>query len=317
MGKAKNLFNMFVTNWIFVSLDFIGAAIILLDALFFHNNATLTTGLTFLTLGLTIPISLYFQSKQSNDSFEIINACSNSGIANVFEGRKVDESYNRLRERIDDSFERAKKIYLCGIAFPELLDPESARGSHAKRQLKNPDVDLRIILLNPDSQAAKRRVEIEDPENICQEGETICNIRHTIDNHLKLLLRARLENKFGQNWRDEVSKMITPNDQSDSPYKTIVDEIRAQFKTTEFDPICFIIATDHFLFSEQYHFGRPTTLESSATCIGGYVPIMQFKKFSRGYEFLSSHFDYIWNNADNTADITEKLLDDIIKGMRA
>ena len=93
MEKNNSKLNMFATNIAFLLLDALGLFIVLGNAYLFHNNTLLTLGITFLTLGLTIPISLYFQTKQNNESFEIINACHNYGIENIFEGSSQQMPY--------------------------------------------------------------------------------------------------------------------------------------------------------------------------------------------------------------------------------
>ena len=313
MENTNVKLNMFVMNKVFLLLDFIGVTTISLNAILLNNNNTiLTLGLTFLTLGVTIPISLYFQTKQNNDTFEIINACHNYGIENIYEGRKYNESYKRMRDRVDIAFNDTRNLLLLGIAFPELLNPETASDSSAKRRLKDTNINLKIIVLNPDSPAASRRARIEDPDQICNEGETICNIRNTIVNHTKILFRARLENKYGKDWKMEIAE-IKKSIKNEEFYKKIIDDIKMQIKITDFDPISFILATDHTLFSEQYSFGRPEFMDSTATCVGGYLPVIQYKKFSKGYDFLKSHFVYIWNSKECTTDITEKHLQDVLK----
>lgn len=305
---------MFATNKVFLTLDAFGVIIIISNSIIIHDSTLLTLGITFLTLGITIPISLYFQTKQTTDSFEIINACHNYGIENLYEGRKYNKSYNRMRNRVDSAFENTKNLWLLGIAFPELLNPEFASDSAAKRRLKDTGVNIKIIVLNPYSPAATRRAIIEDPDKICEDGETICNIRKTIENHTKILMRARLENKYGKNWKKDILKLKESLD-DDAFFKKLIDDIKMRVSITDLDPISFVIATDNTLFSEQYSFGRPELMDTTATCIGGYLPVLQYKKSSNGYDFLKSHFDYVWNNRECTKDITIKHLEFITRSI--
>ncbi|MBT7617774.1 MAG: hypothetical protein HN590_10880 [Calditrichaeota bacterium] len=312
MRTDSNKLNMFVTNKVFIVLDLIGVLVIIAHFSNFFSDyfegTLLTIGMTFLTLGITIPISLYFQTKQSNDSFTIINACHNYGIENLFEGRKYNKSYGRIRRSVNDAFENTNNLWLLGIAFPELLNPESASDSAAKRCLKDTRVNVEVILLNPDSEAARRRAEIEDPDEICDEGETIRNIRSTIYNHVKIIMRARLENRYGKEWKIIINEFRTSMDENDF-FNKIIEAIKIRIKITELDPIAFVITTDNTLFSEQYSFGRPDVMDTTATCIGGYLPILQYKRSSCGYDFLKSHFNYVWNHENLTKDMTIELLD--------
>jgi hypothetical protein len=216
-----------------------------------------------------------------------------------------------MKGRIGRSFISTKNIWLLGIAFPDLLNLEIASDSSAKRQLRDPDLHLKIILLNPKSQAAQRRALIEDPDKICDEGDTICNIKRTILNNSKLLFRARMERKYGKDWKTIILS-IKNNCENEDFFAKIISDINLNIKITDFDPISFIVATDNTLFTEQYNFGRPGSIDSTTTCIGGYLPVIQYKKSSDGYEFLKSHFDYIWNNKEMTNDLTNKYLKDIL-----
>lgn len=304
---------------IFIILIVLGAAIIGINYFYIKENYILTLGITFFTLGGTIPISLYFQAKQSSEIFQIINACHNYGIENIFEGRKHRKPHLRMWESIDTAFKNTKNLYLFGIAFPQLLNPGISGDSAAKKGLKDSRINLNIILLNPDSAAANRRAEIEDPDNICEEGDTICNIRRTIDNHTKIIMRARLENRYGEQWKKSIADLrdaIEKKDCEEEFYNRLLDDIQMRVKITDFEPINFLVVTDKNLFSEQYSFGRPSDMENSATCVGGYLPAIQYKKSSDGYKFLKSHFEYVWNHIECTQDISISHMKSIVKNMK-
>lgn len=311
MKNWINQFVAYITNGIFITLDILGITLIVLSSQLDGNVTLLSLGTTFLALGITIPLTLAFQTIHSSENFENIRTCIKSGIVNIFESRKSDDAYNKLRKSIDKDFQNTRNARLFGIAFPELLDPEVASGSTLKRQLKNIEIDLKIIVLNPDSKAAKRRADIEDPDKLCEEGETICNIKNTINNHLKLLIRSRLEKKYGKDWKKEIISIAGEcgGDILKCIHR-IKKDIKIEVKLSSFDPISFIIATDNSLFTEQYHFGRARCMEYTTTCIGGHLPILQYKNSSKGYDILMSHFDYVWTH-ENVKEITDLHLTDI------
>lgn len=314
INKNSNFFDIFADK-IFILIDIIGA-LIFIGSVLLENSIIASFGITILTLGITLPIALYFQIKQSGESFEIIKSCNIAGIKNIIVNRKDAEGDKKLRNAIDEIILKTKNIDLLGIAFPEILKHDIAIDSPIKQQLRNPDVNVRILLLKPDSTAAQRRGIIEDPEQQPTQGITIHNIGETI-NFLNIFIRSRLEAKFikeSKDWKAEVHKIAEENLKNKEKFFKVIRSItNINVKLYAIDPIVYIISTDDFMFSEQYHFGRPGFIKYTATCIGEYMPLLQFEKNSKGYQCLKSHYDYVWNTHEISEDITDNLISQAIQ----
>jgi len=98
----------------------------------------LTIASVLLTLGITLPIALYAQSKLNSMSFNIIKACQDSGIKAIFVSRKEDST--ALRKAIDVAFQNSRnEICLLGIAFRSLFDPNDAHTSGVSQAIDNCD----------------------------------------------------------------------------------------------------------------------------------------------------------------------------------
>lgn len=294
---------------IFILINMIGFFSLVIN-LFIKNQIILSLSMTFFTMGITLPIALYFQMRQSGESFNIIKACNFAGIESIIVSREDQE----LKLLIENCFKDTKNIFLQGIAFPELLDYTIAPETEAKKRLRNSAISLSVLLLNPESNAAKRRAQIEDPDQITGNWKTIENINRTIDD-LTLFARSRIEDKYSNNnvdWKQKISELMKNNGEF---ITTIKESINFNVKLYDFDPIVFIIGTDNYMFSEQYHFGRPNFIKYTATCIGGHVPVLLYKKDSKAYLCLKSHFDYVWKSSE-TKDITSDLIRKAIKAIR-
>ena len=59
---------------------------------------------------------------------------------------------------------------------------------------------------------------------------------------------------------------------------------------------------DDTMFSEQYHRERPDELVPVGSCIGKYMPVVQYRRGSTGFRFLESHFETLWNEATDRTD---------------
>ena len=243
----------------------------------------------------------------------LLNACEESGISALFPGRRLSEI--AFREAVDNAADNcSKNIDLLGVCFHSFFDADHVRDSKIKDRLASPDVELRILLLNSNSEAARRRNEIEH----C--GTVLCNINTSLEKSIPDLVNKRICKRIESNdsfknkvesavkrGDDDLDKLITDLKlQMDSAAKegvnnlkkiitklklqvesaakegvfdldSLVTELKLRVRLYEHDPIMFMMRFDDSLFAEQYHFGRPPGL-IDRICIGGYVPIIQFAK---------------------------------------
>jgi len=91
----------------------------------------------------------------------------------------------------------------------------------------------------------------------------------------------------------------------------IAEKTLIEVKTYEEHPIVYMIKFDKCMFVEQYHFGRPDSLEYGS-CIGGFVPILQLRRDAIAYDFYDKHFEYLWEKSSQN-DLTQQITHQGIK----
>lgn len=285
---------MYLSRPIFVTFDVFGFLIVSLSLLFPMANLSqvmISVGATVFTLGITLPVALYYQAKQSSESFKILKTCESAGIKSIFVSRHKDSK--DLQDAIENAAQRSSpEIFLLGIAFPNFLDPNEARTPSIRERFDNPNVCLRLLILDPESQAAKERSKIEIGSTTKDDIESTINVNivSLIETRIKHLEMDKCDVALQVLNRCKKEDNISDRSISDMASKTNV-EVRLYEKT----PITFIIGLSEDLFTEQYHLGRPRALVRPKGCIGKHVPVIQYKKDSEGYAFLKSHFDYLWS----------------------
>jgi hypothetical protein len=299
----------FMRKAVFVLLDGLGIVLLLLHAVLLQGpacSAALVLGSTFLTIGLTLPIATYYQLQLSTAHFKIIRSCEAASITSIFTSRQEDSP--DLENAIDIAADKLSgEIFLLGVAFPTLFSPD---GSHSRPSLRNKLRDhrtrLRIAVLDPDSDAAKRRNEIEF------HSPTLDNIRSTLNVGVASILVSRLEALLEQDqgqraWFAEQAQRFPAK--IDSTAHELAPLLALSVAVYRLDPMLFLMGFPSSMFVEQYHFGRAAQWMTPFGCIGKHVPVLQYASGSCGYAFFRAHFDYVWHDAE---DRTEAILQSIL-----
>jgi len=259
-----------------------------------------TVGSAFLTIGITLPVALFFQTQSNADAFKILNTCASVGIDSIFVSRKRDS--DAIRAAIDEAITRSTTINLLGIAFRSFLNPSSESTEGVQERLYSPSIRLRVLLLAPDSQAAIHRAAVE------QGNVTIDDIRYTLNNSLVSLAQERLKQLLSNQ-----PSLVKGLDQAT---RAVVEQVRTKIqlevRTYDTEPIVFLMMLDSTMFAEQYHRGRPDEIVPVGSCIGKYMPVIQYRGQSAGFRFLESHFEQVWNEnekSDSTMDILSRAIE--------
>ena len=284
----------------FLLLDLFGVMFIALG--YYSSNPYggffATAGSTFITIGLTLPIALYYQMQHSTESFRILKACNKAGILSVFINRLEDN--DNLRNYIRSAVSDTKEIFLLGVAFRTLFDPSHAHTNEMKSALYNPNVSIKLLVLDYESPAAIRRQDIEVG------GQTRADIKATINTGLVSTIKTRIDYINEQESEHDIG--LSSDDMND-----VRNKVNIEVKKYTFDPSLFIMGFDNSMFVEPYHFGRPDDkLVPFASCIGKHVPLLQLARESKGYRFYKEHFTYIWEHSE---DITDSVLQKTVEAM--
>ncbi len=239
-------------------------------------------GVAFLAVALTAPISEYFQFRTLSRHMQLLQAAQTSGISNIYRSRAEDrDSFHGAIERALGS---AHEVYLGGISLPGVFhDPPYPPG--IEKVLYDPNIPLKILLLQADSPDAKERAIIEEGRAVSSDiASSIEQIRNILVERAKKL-------------RTTPQLLVKSK---------ALDTLNIHLHTYSFPPIAYTIFTDNTLFLEQYHFGRLAGARVGE-CIGGWVPVVEFDSGSKTYAVMRSHFDYVWHA--KSLDVTQSLIE--------
>lgn len=290
----------------FLVLDIVGVLIVI--AGYFSRieglkEILMPIGATVFTLGITLPIALYYQLKHSSESFKIISSCEKAGISNIFISRK-DDSIDLINAIEQATSKTSTELFFLGISFRTFFDPSNPRTPSVKAKLYNPSIKLRISLLDPNSDAAKRRETIEVGST------TLTDINQSLNIGVVTIVQMRIKNIVLGN-RDLTKEVRSFSDMNQEKQAIIIEKLmhslNVGIELYDFDPIIFIMGFDSSMFVEQYHFGKPKGLVEPNSCIGKRVPVLEYNKGSNGYAFYKAHFEYVWKHSNPmTEDIVKK-----------
>jgi hypothetical protein len=181
----------------------------------------------------------------------LLEAAQNSGVVGLSPRFNQAWTHDIVKEII-----KAKTpISISGVGLPSL---------HRDDELKNAIIahsekyDVRVLLLDPLSEEADRRADIERPLG----RRTIADIEDTIE-WLKI--------QMSQNKRFRVHLYQLP-------------------------PMLSLFILEHFLYVEPYHFGRPEGLTGCIGGHVPMLKIRNNpeRDTHNTYEFFKEHFDYLW-----------------------
>lgn len=225
-------------------------------------------------------------------SIGIDKALYQHGAVNVFNDSK------EARDRIIYSLGNAKKrIYIQGISLHSYFaGRDSALFIQLQQLASNPSLDIKILILDPDSEQAlyrSYREHLFDDQNITFE-------KYCSDKSLHKRSRLYVNTK----------ETIANIKQSISPHINKTDSIRLYDST----PSCFLLIIDDAFFVEQYHYGKILPAEAKtdkkSIILGKDMPLFEYSVPSNLYdesksddeskrpstlELLDNHFQFVFD----------------------
>ncbi len=284
---------------VFLLADLLGAVGLLASQLTADpwKGAVAAVGSTCLTIGLSLPIALFYQLRAEGESLAIIGACHRAGIRAIFRSRQSDAE--ALRIAIDAAAIASTGISLLGVAFRSLFNPSGEHTQEPRERLDDPRVHLRVLLLDPDSDAAKRRATIE------RGNTTIDDIRFTLAHGIPAMTQERLSRVCQQDGtlKEKIAKSSIP--WPDDLVACVVERCKFEVHLYDLDPMVFLMIFRDSVFAEQYHLGRPNELRTGS-CIGKHVPVIEYGSAAEAAKFLSTHYDWLWKG--KSRDVTRQLV---------
>lgn len=246
-------------------------------------------------------------SKELNNkletTFDLIKNCKYNGMSDILPPRQDETQQDITRNIISKEIETTKFIYIISISgsdFFDFLKGARAGGGkyyeiilkrlkEAKKENTELNLCLRVLLMDPESNVAKFRNEIEKYED--SQG----NIKDDVNTSL-----------------EGIKKLVKISGNKDTEKNPFIDHrLYSDFPSMGF------ILTDSFVFLEPYHFA-PTkefceALKSNNLaaaelnyCTGGRIPVFKFHNKSNMYIAMKKHFESIWEYSEHQPDAPDK-----------
>jgi hypothetical protein len=181
---------------------------------------------------------------------KLITSLNEAGIVDI----EPRDDKNWLPELAQEVKNSVGPIEICTIGMPSIVDDNNTRNAILDRAN---DFDIRVLLLDPDSDEARRREKIEHPLG----RKTIGDIESTIDWLLQ---------KMAQNARFRVHLYQIP-------------------------PMLSLFITSDHVYMEPYHFGRPDGVEGCIGGHVPNLKIKNDANNSTAY--FRAHFEYLWKDS--------------------
>lgn len=277
----------------FVVADLVGGLLIL-SILFVPASLKdffAVAGATLLTLGISLPISLFHQLHANSKTLKLLDTCSRIGLKGSYTNR-VDPDFLRV---LDLALIKSASLDVLGIALKSMLNPPN-KFCPLAQILDNPAKPLRVIVINPESKAAIQRARIEKSKT------TTADIETSLKNHIPNVIRERVKQlrKADQSLNRRI-ETVTENWPPDL-VKEIQQKCKIQIRLYDENPETHIISCEVSLFCEQYLQGRPDEVLREGDCIGGHLRVDEYVPDSADARFYKAHFQSVWERAQDITD---------------
>ena len=223
------------------------------------------------------------QIEKLTSKLDVLPEARKCKIVHIFENRRNDDKY---QEEVINQFHNVREgeeVLLMGNSLRDFFGDRRKKGySNSILDMVKRDVKIKILLLDPISDAAKYRADVEEKETVAKKGY----IRSIIFKEIKNVAEW-LNNPI----------YVTPEER-DKIKKNI------QVRFSPYDPSTHITITDKYTFVEQYHKGGDEFIRKDLEkeginfidCFGGFVPVLMLENSSQYARLLKSHFYNIWKD---------------------
>lgn len=228
-----------------------------------------------------------------NINTHISYEAESAGIRHIFINRRSDSEFSKI---LRDELIHSKDILMMANSARDFFagnpnrmrfgNPSETKYYDLIQDMLNKNLRMKLILLNPLSEAARDRYLVEYGPS------------EDID---KSYLGSTLFNDI-----NKVSKWFCENRE--------IWENKIELRFSSLTPTVFMIRTDNYTFIEQYHMGdlmgaeiEVNTEDTSAVCLGGYVPIFMVENSSSFARLMRYHFKSIWKKAEKCERVFEEI----------
>lgn len=229
----------------------------------------------------------------------ILGEARECGIIRIFKSRR--DNGVEILDQLKSEFEHMPKngtVTIMAISLRDFIlgDGKKIFIPVVVDMILKRNVKVRLLLLDPTSKCAKDRALVEEPVTVEKKGYSASSLFKDLMRIIEFLANPP-ESAVPKNVRNKIKSNI-------------------DVRFYPFDPTTFVVATDRYTFSEQYHRGGDDQLRKTleekdgirfVECFAGFTPMLMLDNRMRFSNLLMSHIDNIWESkAVASKKLTEK-----------
>ena len=234
------------------------------------------------------------------------------GIRRIFKSRVEDAAY---KAAVSDAWGRVQegrciRIMSNSLRFLLIVGPEAdltlalPMGDALKR-----GVQFQLLLLDPDSPAARTRASVEYGKTFSPTDDTF------YESHLYRDIIAAAE-ALAEPQRDWLG--------DDEIRRRLQDPDQVQVRFSQAEPTTHLVLTDELCFVENYHSGGDREIQQALSkqgirdlhCFGGFIPVLLYDGACLAGRLIQSHFEHSWAQAAHGPTISDVLRKATANGAR-
>lgn len=207
--------------------------------------------------------------KEVRQDVKILSHCLEHQLVDVMPPRNQEQEILAVQE-INSAIENARgEIRIIVFTLRDILNSRTSLEGPLQRLMnRDEDVNVKLLLIDPTSDAAHIRFMVEEGSQTLFENSN---------------LHSALRRNFY-----EIEGMI----------KNAANKNRFKLEVLFYNilPSFYMVGTPSEVFIEPYHLGHKNDSDST---IGGIVPLLRFSSKSPMYESAQLHFSYIWKSFES------------------
>jgi hypothetical protein len=211
----------------------------------------------------------------------IFRACKDANITNIYFQERLKEVEDNEKSRIGRLLyligETKHRLWIKGITLNSYFSMDSELYKVIKKICLKKDIDVRILLLDPNCEQANIR---SFKEFLLKHKESKLSDFNTDERERERLYRE------ANVTIDNIVNGLLPSLPNDA-----IENIKIGFYSSA--PEAFLLLTDDYVLVEQYHYGQ---IVADTGILGGNVPLIEYKNCGDGiYTIFEDHFNYVYS----------------------
>lgn len=240
----------------------------------------------------------------SIDPCDIGSQAVKAGIRRIFKSRVEDAAY---KAAVSEAFGQVNdggyiRIMSNSLRFLLIVGPEADLTlALPMRDALKRGVRFQLLLLDPDSPAARTRASVERGKAFSATDEAF------YESHL---------------YRDIITAAEALDDEIRRGFR---DPSQVQVRFSRAEPTTHLVLTERMCFVENYHSGGDREIQQRLSeqgirdlhCFGGFIPVLLYDSSCLAGRLIQSHFEHSWTQAADGPDIADVLAQATANGSRS